>query len=197
MRLNQVEEEVEAEVRVAVEVTEVEEVTGEEEVIAVDVVMQGGGEVEVMKIEVVEEAGDTKEEGGAQLVGAVEELEVVVEVVAVAPVVVGDDRPTSQSVRSCFTDIFISLVNTLFSHKSIFLFRNIQKMNFFELIIKKDSFSSNIIFLFQDEKVIDNIFLIYKTLFYDCKTMKYRKLDGTFQCRITYKRNMAATFSFK
>ena len=70
-------------------------------------------------------------------------------------------------------------------------------MNFFELIIKKDSFRSNIIFLFQDEKVIDIIFLIYKILLYDCKTIKYRKLDGTFQCRITYKRNMAATFSFK
>ena len=55
LRLNQVVEEVEAEVRVAVEVTEVEEVTGEEEVIAVDVVMQGGGEVEAMKIEEVVE----------------------------------------------------------------------------------------------------------------------------------------------
>ena len=120
LRLNQVVEEVEAEVRVAVEVTEVEEVTGEEEVIAVDVVMQGGGEVEAMKIEeVVEEAADTKEEGGAQLVGAVEELEVVVEVEAVAPVEVGDDPPTSQLVRSCFTDKFIFLGNTFFSHKSI------------------------------------------------------------------------------
>ena len=84
--------------RVAVEVTEVEEVMGEEEVIVVDVAMQEDGEVEVMKIEeVVEEAVDTKEEGGAHPVGAVEELEVVVEEVAVAPVVAVDDPPTSQS----------------------------------------------------------------------------------------------------
>ena len=83
--------------RVAVEVTEAEEVMGEEEVIVVDVAMQEDGEVEVMKIEeVVEEAVDTKE-GGAHPVGAVEELEVVVEEVAVAPVVAGDDPPTSQS----------------------------------------------------------------------------------------------------
>ena len=92
---------------------------------------------------------------------------------------------------------FSPLEDTLSSHSSIFVLKNIQKIDFSELIVRKDPYRSHIICLIQDQKVIDNVFLIYKIFFIDCKTIKYRKLDGTFQCRITYERNIAITSSFK